>query len=193
MDGKVAGFKYTVTLNEGQTYYVKTPYFKLMDLSGSRVTVKNGCKPIAVFSGAEGTNIPYRYGASDILYEQLFPVNSFGKSFITPTIKGRNVYRVRVFAAYPNTRVNIDGNYFTTLAKNDFYEFESKNQPKYILTSNPAQVVVYAPGQDYDVLHGPYNEGDPTMMVIPPIEQNIKESIFLSPGMGALMSPRGGS
>jgi gliding motility-associated-like protein len=188
-NGNASGLPFTIVLNKGQTYYVKAENNDSLnaDLSGSIVSVTNGCKPIAVFTGNELVSIPdYRYRAGDILYEQLFPVNSFGKQFITATLKGRNVYRVKVYAVHNNTQINIDGVFASTVNSGKFYEFESPNQPKYITTSKPVQVVLFGASEDYDKLFGNQIDGDPTMMTIPPLEQQLKESIFLSPAMGAI-------
>lgn len=183
--GDPAGVPISVMLNKGQTYLVKA----LANLSGSRVFVTNGCKKIAVFSGADVNFIPsymVTIRSADHLYEQLFPINSFGRQFITTKFKGRNVYRARVYAAYDNTAITIDGVNVSTINAGQFYEFESMNIPKFITTSNPAEMVMFATSYEYDQALGPYNEGDPTMMVIPPIEQQLTESIFLSPATGSI-------
>ncbi|MGC4036390.1 MAG: gliding motility-associated C-terminal domain-containing protein [Chitinophagaceae bacterium] len=180
-----AGVPFSITLNKGQTYYVTTKANLSSDLSGSWVSVTNGCKPIAVFAGAK-SRVPIEYSAADILYEQLFPISSFGKQFITGTLKGRNVYRARVYAAYDNTAINIDGALAATINAGSLYEFESNNEPKYITTNKPVQVVLFATSHEYDIMRGPDNDGDPTMITIPPIEQKLKESIFLSPESGSI-------
>ena len=187
--GNLAGIPFNIVLNRGQTYYVRSESFDTLnaDFSGTKISVTNGCKPIAVFAGNDITFIPdYRYGAGDILYEQMFPINSFGRQFITPTLKGRNVYRVKVYAAYDNTNINIDGNLTATINAGKFYEFESLNQPKYVTTSKPVQVAIFGTSETYDNQRGPANDGDPTMFIIPPLEQQLKESVYLSPAIGVI-------
>lgn len=189
-NGHVAGVPFSITLNKGQTYYVKADNIGNNtedDVSGSFVSVTNGCKPIAVFSGVEAAQVPIGFESGDILYEQLFPISSFGKQFITSTIRGRNMYVGRVYAAYDSTKVFIDGVLFATLNKGKVYEFISpQNLPKYIATSKPAEVMMFAPSQSFDAIYGPVNQGDPSMMTIPPLEQQLKQSVFLSPQMGAI-------
>lgn len=179
--GEPAGVPFNITLNKGQVYYVRA----LANLTGSWVSVNNDCKKIAVFSGAEVNYAPSHIlpgtGSGDQFYEQLFPVNAFGKEFITTKLKGRNVYVARVYAAYDNTIINIDGVNAATINAGKFYEYESLNQPRYVKTSNPSEVMMFACSVEYDTLQGSSNVGDPTMFTIPPLEQALTESIFISP------------
>lgn len=183
--GAPAGVPFSVTLNKGQTYYVLPRAGG--DLSGSDVTVTNGCKPIAVFSGNEIAFIPVGSGYGDHLVEQLFPVNSLGKQFVTVEIRGRNTGRVKVYASYDNTTVTVDGKIAATLGAGKSYEFETNNVPSFIATSKPAQVMEYAVGHDYDVQYGPSNVGDPTMFTIRPVEQVIQNAVFLSASIGVIV------
>lgn len=184
---ELPGVPFIIFLNKGQTYMVNSSNsIDSSDISGSRIRVLNGCKPVAVFSGAQITDVPKGFDAADLLVEQMFPVNTFGKKFITANLKGRNVYRVRVFAAYDNTDIFIDGVLASKINTTKYYEFESRNQPKYITTSNPVQVMMYGTGINYDSKMGPPNEGDPTMITVPPIEQQLTQSVFLSPSSGAI-------
>lgn len=189
-NGNLSGVPFTVTLNKGQTYYVTADNIGFDpddDISGSFVSVINGCNPIAVFAGVEQAQVTWLLESADIFYEQLFPINSFGKQFITSTIRGRNAYVGRVYAAYDSTKVFIDGSLSATLNRGKLYEFVSpQNTPRYITTSKPAEVMMFAPSQAYDQVFGPPNQGDPTMMTVPPLEQQLKQSVFLSPQMGAI-------
>jgi len=177
------GIPINILLNKGQTYLVTSLGG---DMSGSTVSVTNGCKPIAVFAGSELSDVPLGYAAGDQLYEQLFPVNTFGKQFITIKLKGRNTNRVRVYAAFDNTAVNINGVLSATLNTGKFYEFETNNIPDYITTSNPVQVMLFGVGEDYDQTRGPANSGDPTMITMRPIEQALSNAVFLSPQIGVI-------
>jgi len=182
--GAPAGTPFTVRLNKGQTYYVLPKPGG--DLSGTDVTVTNGCKPIAVFSGNEIAFIPVNSGYGDHLVEQLFPVNTLGKQFVTVEIRGRNTSRVKVYASYDNTVVTVDGRFAKTLFTGETYEFETNNMPSFIATSKPAQVMQYAVGHDYDIQYGPPNVGDPTMFTIRPVEQVIQNAVFLSAAIGVI-------
>lgn len=185
MDGNPAGITFSVTLNRGQNYQVRA----LGDLSGSTINVTNGCKKIAVFSGNEAiyvTNDRSFQGSADHLCEQLFPVSAFGKQFITTPLKGRNVYFVKVDAAYDNTEIVVDETLAATIDAGKSWRLESQNGSHYISTSKPSQVMLYGPSHEYDILFGQVNVGDPTMITIPPAEQQLTESIFLSPVTGVI-------
>lgn len=176
--GKPAGVTFNITLNRGQVYSVKA----LEDLSGSMVKVTNGCKKIAVFSGNSECGIPItdKHQSTDHLCEQLFPVSTFGKRFITTMVKGQGVYFARVYAAYDNTTVSLDGTAVATINAGQFYEFESRNIPKYITTSNPAEVMLFMASTVYDYQFSGSFDSDPAMISIPPIEQQVTDCIFIS-------------
>lgn len=182
--GAPAGTPFTITLDKGQTYYVLPTSGG--DLSGTDVTVTNGCKPIAVFSGNEIAFIPVNSGYGDHLVEQLFPVNTLGMQFVTVEIRGRNTSKVKVYASYDNTVVTVDGKIAKALHTGESYEFETNNMPSFIATSKPAQVMQFAVGHDYDIQYGPPNVGDPTMFTIRPVEQVIQNAVFLSAAIGVI-------
>ncbi|MGR9791945.1 hypothetical protein ACUOFZ_24470, partial [Escherichia coli] len=87
------------------------------DLTGSRIRsinvsgAVNGCKPIAVFSGAGkmsigGTNT----GSADNLFAQAFPSNAWGTKYLTaPTGSQPNNY-FRVCVKDTTTVVKLNGN-----------------------------------------------------------------------------------
>lgn len=176
--GKPAGIPFSVTINRGQVYSCKA----LEDLSGSLVKVTNGCKKIAVFSGNSECGVPItdRNQSTDHLCEQLFPISTFGKRFITTMIRGQGVYFARVYAAYDNTTVSLDGTAVATINAGQFYEFESRNIPKYITTSNPAEVMMFMSSTVYDYQFSGSFDSDPSMISIPPIEQQVTDCIFIS-------------
>jgi gliding motility-associated-like protein len=174
--GELAGVPFTITLNRGQTYLVTA----IDDLSGSTVKVVNSCKKIAVFGGSTGAQVPLMLISADILYEQLFPVNSFGNKFIIPTLLGRNTARVKVTGAYPGSQIRVDGVLVNTINTNQVYEYTTDNKPQLIESNNPIQVSLFANGQQYDNSNGPSNPGDPSMMLIQPIEQQITDVSFIS-------------
>ncbi len=122
--GHPAGTTFTVTLNKGQTYSVGS---QTGDLTGSLVSVTNGCNPIAIFSGDDIGFVPDGYGAGDYLYEQLFPIPTLGKNFIVGNLKGRNSSRVKIVAPYDNTTISLNGSVAATLNKGQNYEFEMDN------------------------------------------------------------------
>jgi hypothetical protein len=76
-------------LNEGQTYQLQSDY----DLTGTLIETINAeqaeCKSFAVFGGNEWTRIGQCNGAQDNLFEQMYPINTWGKEFVSVPYKTR--------------------------------------------------------------------------------------------------------
>ncbi len=172
------------------------------DLTGSRIESiagAGGCKRIAVFSGSSALAIHESActgNSYDPLYQQCYPINTWGKNFgITPmppynpsTLKYQN-YHLRVMASEDNTIVNFDGTN-VTLNKGQCYPAiasnpTSFNAAKVISANKPIAVAQYllsavcAGTQSYG--NPPQAQGDPDMIILNPVEQNIADiNIFSS-------------
>ena len=176
VSGRPAGSVYTITLEKpGDVYQVQ--YKKDADISGTTVrSISNGnagCKRIAVFSSSTWSAFDCN-GATggDNLYQQLFPVRSFGKAFLTAPFYSRNYDIVRVFVADPTAIVTRKENGVSTtltgLQANSFYEF-STSLPNMIQSDKPISVVQYITSQS--CLSQTLQGGDPEMVILSPIEQ----------------------
>lgn len=182
--GQTANIPFVITLNKGQTYFTTA----VGDLSGTKIKVLNSCKKIAVFGGATGAQVPLGQVSADHLFEQMFPINSFGSKFLTPKLLGRNTARVKIVTPYSATTIKVDGVVAGTFNANQIYEYATNNAPQYIESSYPIQVCLFANGQQFDNANGPINQGDPSMMLIQPIEQQINETVFISPSVGNIVN-----
>ncbi|MBN2413751.1 PKD domain-containing protein [candidate division KSB1 bacterium] len=172
--GRTAGQPFTITLNEGQVYQVQAPDNK--DLTGSII---QSSLPVAVFSGHSCANIPIGYGYCDHLVEQIPPVNTWGSSFLTVPLSGReNGDTFRFLSSQDGTNLKINGQTVATLNFGDYYETILTKSAQ-ITASNPILVMQYSNGDSYD----PYvdNNGDPFMMLIPPTEQFLNLYSFSTP------------
>ncbi len=138
------------------------------DLTGSVVRAE---KPVAVFGGHNAAYVPDNPSGqySNHLIEQMYPVTTWGKKFVTLPLAGRSTTspgdRIRVLAAHDNTHVTINGAAVATLKRGQFYEGVYKTAA-YIIADRPVLVAQYAQG-----LMTSGNPGDPSMMLIPPYEQ----------------------
>ena len=163
-----AGVPFTVTLNAGQAYtlHVDTQTNNvsgIVDLTG---TVINSDKPISVFGGNTAAFVPAGFEAADHLIEQLPPIESWGKRFVTQPLATRTRGDTfRVLAQTNSTEVRINGTLVSTLAAGKFFE-TILTTASVIETSQPALVAQYAHGQTFDNV-----PGDPFMMLVPPSEQ----------------------
>ena len=175
--GWLANSTHTVTLNKGQVYQVlgTTTGNSGVDLSGSRVrsiaSGGGGCKRIAVFSGTGKINIGCN-GSSDNLYQQLYPVASWGKKYLTAPSYGKPNNFFRVFRSDPATNVYLNGVLIPAASfTNNYYQFIS-NRPNIIEADIPVSVTQYFTSQNCQSNGSPY---DPDMIVLNPVEQNINK------------------
>lgn len=179
-----AGAPYTITLAKpGDVYQVQ--YVKDADISGTLVkSVASGsssCKPIGVFSSTTWSAFDcIAASGGDNLYQQLFPVRSFGKAFITAPFYNRNYDIIRVFVTDPSTVVTRKENGITTtltgLQANSFYEFKT-NLPNMIQADKPASVVQYITSQ---TCYSQVYPSDPEMVILSPVEQTINNITVFS-------------
>ncbi len=178
-NGRYAGSTYSVTLQRGQCYQVQTLadeyYYYDSDFTGTRICARD-CKKLAVFQGDLCANIPSTdYCCCDHIVEQSIPVAYWGKKFVVTTSSYRYNDVVRITALNNNCQVRKNGSLLTTLNAGQTYQFTMQNSEAsaYIETTEPACVYLYFTGYDY----GSY-DGDPSSVVINPIEQQIDEITF---------------
>ena len=110
ISGNVKGIPTEITLNRGQSYQIKARG----DLTGSRVRVvgdkADDCKKIAVYGGNKWTSVGACGQANDHLYQQAYPINTWGSSFVHTALLGRSSGElVKVLAAEDNTEVRVNG------------------------------------------------------------------------------------
>ncbi|MBR5984143.1 MAG: gliding motility-associated C-terminal domain-containing protein [Bacteroidales bacterium] len=177
-----ANTTFNVSLNRGQSVFMKsTTTGSNGDLSGTRIVARN-CKKIAVFNGDYSTRVPASASEfADHIYEQAFPVTSWGKKFvITNTLQsassGRTYDRVRITASANNTTIRKNNSQIATINAGETYETQitASEGAAYFETSNPCAVYMYLVSKSY----GGSEYGDPSMVWIAPLEQRIKEIVF---------------
>ena len=162
-------------LNRMETYFWESENF-----SGTRV-VSN--KPLAVFVGNPCTFVPRDHLYCDHLIEQVPPTALWGNRFLSASLESResgDLYRI--LASQASTSVEVLCNTF-----NDTYLFNLNESGSWdelltpamsycsITASKPILVMQFALGLSTDGV------GDPFMMMITPVEQYRKYSIFNVP------------
>ncbi len=182
---KPANVPFTITLNKGQSYQVKSGEFSGAgsalpagqgDLTGSKVT---STKPIAVFGANIATVVPnINTCCWDHLYEQMAPISVWGKKFITVPYKTRLWDVFRVLARIDGTVVSIGGTAVATLNEGQFYEFDTNgsNVPKQITATNPVMVMQFSTSTNADAV----GNADPFMINLSPIEQTVEDITFVA-------------
>ncbi|MBI5857381.1 MAG: gliding motility-associated C-terminal domain-containing protein [Sphingobacteriales bacterium] len=205
--GWTAGNTYVVNLTQGQIYNVMGIYAGSSgdDLTGSIVqsvsSGTGGCKRIAVFSGSGRISITCNGGAasSDYYMVQAFPKAAWGKKYLTSPTGGsmqNNIFRVCV--ADPTTIVKLDGAPIPyPLVNNFYYEISATSTPHIIEADMPICVAQYITSQNNC---GNGNPGDPEVIYLSSVDQNIDKVYFNSTPNAAILDhyynvivPNGGS
>jgi len=168
------------------------------DLTGTSVsvdTVTSGCKRFAMFSGNSTVLIPTPGcdpGSEDPLFQQCYPIESWGVHYgFVPFSMASPNFRtavrtagqyVRVMAANDNTVVNINGAYVATLNTGQFYTTPTPlTTASYITGSKPISVAQYALTQACaNLISNTAVYSDPDMVILNPIEYNIKNITVFS-------------
>lgn len=168
----LAGIPYGFILNEGQVFRLRNDDLSA-DLSG---TIINSDKRIAVFGSHHCANIPNNTLWCDYLIEQLQPTTTWGKEFIICPLYGRNNGDTYRFTSIENnTDIYLNGNLLISLNANQFYEVIIDGAG-YIASNNRIMITQYANSTDYDS-----QTGDPSMILVPPMEQYLKSYTVFSP------------
>ena len=190
-----AGTPFTINLpNTGDMYQ----YQATSDITGTLIesVVASGsgtCLPIAVFSGSSASAIGYSKlvppvscspGSFDPLFQQLYPISTWGKQFgFIPFGDYTNGNPYRIMASEDNTRVFMNGSLVATLNAGEIYPATYNTTPvtltfaTSITADKPISVIEYA---QTSACSGT-NNGDPDMVILNPIEQNISDiTIFAS-------------
>lgn len=180
-----AGKTYSFDLTQGQVFNAlgKITGKDGVDLTGSKIRSVShsgsGCKRIAVFSGS--AKIYINCGSSqgksaDNYMVQAFPQTAWGKYYLTvPTANlPYNFFRIAVSA--PTTVVKMNGNILTGLIGNFYYQ-TTTSEPAVIEADKPITVAQYITTQNTCTNGSP---GDPEVIYLSPVEQNIDKVILNS-------------
>jgi hypothetical protein len=162
--------------------YVDTCAEAEYDLTGSRIRADG---MIEVFGGHTCAYVPYTVQACDHLEVQLFPIQTWGKSYVTGPMRdaGTNYANlVRVVSAFDNTNVTLDppqdGVSSVTLNEREWVEFYA-DSPFRVTGTEAIQVGQFVLGQYFPEPHA--ERGDPAMTVLVPSEQYRSAYTFITP------------
>lgn len=181
ISGNTKGVPYEITLNRGQSYQIKARG----DLTGSRVRVAGAnaddCKKIAVFGGNKWTSVGACGNANDHLFQQTYPVNTWGTSFIHTALAGRSSGElVKVLASEDGTEVKVNGASKGTINRGQWIPLEfGVDESAKIETSKPSSVTVFAKSVSCNQPSAPNSDfGDPFMISYSPVEQFLTQLTF---------------
>jgi PKD repeat protein len=189
LSGNVAKVPSFITLNRGQSYQIKARD----DLTGSRIRVvgtnADDCKKISVFGGNKWTRVGNCGAANDHLFQQAYPVNTWGTSFVHVALEGRSSGElVKVVAAEAGTEIFVNGTSRGTLNQAEWMSiaFDEDESAK-IVTSKPASVTVFSKSMECNRANSPEaRSGDPFMITYSPVEQLLKRISFNAMALPAI-------
>lgn len=162
--GRGPGSSFNVTLNQGQTYQVQALSGD-GDLTGSHL---KGDKDFALFGGNKWTQVPKNCEARDNLLEQMYPLATWGKLFVTVP-NDKVLYDVfRILASEDNTVVTVSGagTQSYNLDEGEFVEYQS-SQASFISATAPILVAQFNVGANCNG----HTLGDPSMVILNTVEQ----------------------
>jgi hypothetical protein len=147
---------FTISLDRGETYQVQAAEGS-DDLTGTLIT---GDKAFAVFGGAQWTQVPSSCEFRDNLLEQMYPIDAYGRQFVTVPNASVNFDVFRILASEDNTRVEVRGatDAVYELDAGEFVEYRS-SVSSYIFGDKPILVAQYNVGSNvagipWAILHG---------------------------------------
>lgn len=160
MGGRPAGVPFAITLNAGQSYQVQA----LGDLTGSHVVSINR-RVFALFAGTARGRVPISAPFQNHLFEQLFPVDRWGTTFVGVPYRTRMGDTYRFLAAENNTTVRINGGPGISLDAGRFID-TVLTEPSSILSDKPVSIAQFSNGSGFDNVF----EADPFMLMLNPID-----------------------
>lgn len=177
--GRPDGQPFTVTLDQGEVYYVKA---FVAGMGGSLTgTIVEATKPVAVFSGAESGWVPEttdpNFGYLNPLADQLIPVRFLGTEYVAVPFRSRrrgDTYRI--VATEDNTTVTRSGGGMSTLPKAGDWTEDNLSDVTHISADKPVMVAHYANSALWDAVDNEY--GDGSMLILAPVDRHMSCHYF---------------
>lgn len=182
----LAGVPFTQILNKGEvlnlfgqlTGQTNDSLYHGLDLTGTHIkTINNGgetCKKIAVFCGSGKVAImcdTLGFPSSDNLIQQMFPSDAWGTKYITIPTDSMPYNFYRVMVKNPSTTVRVNGKKLTNILYNRYYEFTADTPC--IITADTSILVAQYITTGQACTNRFIRNGDPEMIYLSPVDQNI--------------------
>lgn len=176
-NGTSSAAPFTVTMQAGEVVYLESAIYNSEDgdLTGTLIST-DGCKKVAVFNGNDVKAMPRVQSewTGDVLMEQAYPLNSYGRKFIVTNSMDRCADIIRITAAADNDTVYVNGTFAAVLQQGEYHQWYSTSTVNHVTTSQPSACHLYLTSAAY--CSPSYS--DPAMVWIPPVEQSINNALF---------------
>ena len=172
--GHYANEPFSVTLQAGQCYQLQSSFYQ--NFNGSRVSVRNKKQRVAVFAGSRSVAVPdISISYLDHAQEQMMPVTALGRRFVVTQTCQRETDWVRVTTLKDHCKIWKNGTLLGAINTNQPFDLTiMESEPVlFIETSEPAMVGLYFSG-----CGDPWSVGDPAMVIIQPVEQQVESATF---------------
>ncbi len=177
--GHGANVPFTITLNQGQVYQIKSYPSSQYSLTGTLVEIdtnaNDNCKTFALFSGNLCAFVPGDSCCCNNICEQMMPINTWGKQYVTVPLKTRASDVFRFVGQKNGTIFTINGGPPIGLNAGSYYEQNIANA-SFIDSNYPISVAQLSKSAGTD---GNVNS-DPFMIMLNPLEQTIRRIVFNS-------------
>ena len=159
------------------------------DLTGTFVDIdpalpENCSKRFAAFSGSTSIGIGCT-NSRDPLFQQLYPTISWGTKYAVIPFFERK-YIVRVMAEKDGTNVSFNGQSVAVLGAGEYYTSTELVDPAFISADKKISVAQYSLTQNCSSASNVAKKGDPEMVMLNPIEFNIKSVTLFSSTLEAI-------
>ena len=172
LDGKPANTPFQVTLDAGQSVFYESGGG--LDLSGTSVS---STRPVAVFAGAECTQVPTGTVACDHLISQQFSEDNFDTEFRISDNFGGGVQGdlLRITTATDGTEVFFNGVSQGSINAGEVLVIDGVTEGL-VTSSEPITVGQFVRGQG-----GTRTTGDPAFAIIPSVDQELDSYAHATP------------
>lgn len=172
--GGAADATISVTLNRGDVYQIIA--IDEGDLTGTSIMSD---KPIAVYSGHNCAYVPdVKNKACNMLAEQIPPTSAWGRTFAAASFAERRHSVLRVIAGSRGAHVVVGSAAPAEIPAGGFIQRDITAAAA-ITSDEPVLAVLYSTGCDLE------DVGDPMMVILPPVEQFVRECHVATPIRGA--------
>jgi len=169
------GTIHTITLNKGEAYQIQSDNF---DLTGTNIW---GNFPFAVFSGnmaASIISVPNYINGYDYVFEQMFPVKNWGSEYIITPLNDNQNDVVKIIALNDNTEVFKNGTSIGIIDAGENIEIQVLPMESMFISANILEIMIAQFTKSSYYANNSHQMYDPSMTIIPAIDQSIKEITF---------------